>query len=197
MKTTTNAALNPSGIQGPVTEVPVLIVGGGPVGLSTSIFLSRQGIRSLLVERHAGTSLHPKARSINIRTMEIFRQHALEQPIREAGILPGAAPLSVWAHTLAGEELNRSVITTVAADIGRLLSPTSGCGCPQDVLELVLLNYARHYDQADVRFNHELVDFVQDSSGVTATIRDRTSDEGIGGRYSGDRRISSLKRPEF
>jgi 2-polyprenyl-6-methoxyphenol hydroxylase-like FAD-dependent oxidoreductase len=163
----------------PVTEVPVLIVGGGPVGLSTSIFLSRQGIRSLLVERHSGTALHPKARGISNRTMEIFRQHGLEQAIREAGILPVAAPLSVWAQTLAGEELSRSVITTVSPDQGRSLSPTTGCGCPQDVLESVLLSHARQYDQADVRFNHELIDFVQDDSGVMATIRDRTSQRAI------------------
>src|SRR6516164_9319096 len=107
-------------VPGPVTETPVLIVGGGPVGLSTSIFLSRQGVRSLLVERHASTALHPKARGINIRTMEIFRQHGLEQPIRDAGILPGAAPLSVWTQTLAGEEMGRSVVTTVSSDTARL-----------------------------------------------------------------------------
>jgi putative polyketide hydroxylase len=159
-----------------------VIVGGGPVGLSTSIFLSRQGIRSLLVERHAGTALHPKARSITIRTMEIFRQHGLEQAVREAGILPAEAPLAVWAQTLAGEELGRSVISTMSADRGRSLSPTTGCGCPQDVLESVLLNHARQYDQADVRFNHELMDAVQDDSGVTATIRDRTSDEVVRAR---------------
>ena len=43
-------------------EVPVLIVGGGPVGLTASIWLSRHGIRSLLVERHPGTAIMPKAR---------------------------------------------------------------------------------------------------------------------------------------
>jgi glycine/D-amino acid oxidase-like deaminating enzyme len=32
--------------------VPVLIVGGGGCGLASSLFLSRQGIRSLLIERH-------------------------------------------------------------------------------------------------------------------------------------------------
>jgi putative polyketide hydroxylase len=46
-------------------ETPVLIVGGGPVGLTASILLSQQGIRSLLVERHPGTAILPKARGIN------------------------------------------------------------------------------------------------------------------------------------
>ena len=49
-------------------EFPVVIVGGGPVGLTASILLSQAGIRSLLVERHPGTAIHTKARAINGRT---------------------------------------------------------------------------------------------------------------------------------
>ena len=64
-------------------SVPVLIVGGGPVGLTASLLLSRKGIRSLLVERHPGTAVHPKARGINARTMEIFRQQGVEAEVRE------------------------------------------------------------------------------------------------------------------
>ena len=67
---------------------PVLIVGGGPVGLTASILLSRAGVHSLLVERHSGTSIHPKARAINARTMEIYRQCGLEAAIRAAGLPP-------------------------------------------------------------------------------------------------------------
>lgn len=69
-------------------QVPVLIVGGGPVGLTASLLLSRHGVRSLLVERHPGTSMHPKARGLNVRTLELFRVQlsaplALpEQPVR-------------------------------------------------------------------------------------------------------------------
>jgi 2-polyprenyl-6-methoxyphenol hydroxylase-like FAD-dependent oxidoreductase len=40
-----------------VKEVPVLIVGGGPVGLTAPILLSREGVPSLLVERHPGKRL--------------------------------------------------------------------------------------------------------------------------------------------
>ena len=61
-----------------MTHVPVLIVGGGPVGLTASLLLSRRGTASLLVERHPGTAVHPKARGINARTMEIFRQQDVE-----------------------------------------------------------------------------------------------------------------------
>ena len=67
-------------------EVPVLIVGAGPTGLCTSILLSRYGIPSLLVERHAGTSIYPRAVGIVPRTMELFRQWGLESRVRAAGL---------------------------------------------------------------------------------------------------------------
>jgi putative polyketide hydroxylase len=53
-------------------DVPVLIVGGGPVGLSASILLSRLGVHSLLVEKHQDTVPFVKAISISTRTMELF-----------------------------------------------------------------------------------------------------------------------------
>lgn len=51
------------------THVPVLIVGGGVVGLSAALFLNHHGIRTTLIEKHSGTSIHPRARSVNARTM--------------------------------------------------------------------------------------------------------------------------------
>ena len=90
-------------------EVPVLIVGGGPVGLTASIWLSQHGIRSLLVERHPGTAIMPKARGINARTMEMYRQCGVEAAIREAGLPTERTGLIVWTKTLAGEEIERRV----------------------------------------------------------------------------------------
>ena len=64
-------------------EIPVLIVGAGPAGLATAIGLGRQGVSSVLVERHPGTSIFPKASGISTRTMEIFRSWGLEEAIRK------------------------------------------------------------------------------------------------------------------
>ena len=63
--------------------VPVLVVGAGPAGLTTAIGLARHGVRSMLVERHPGTSTFPKASGISTRTMEIFRSWGLEEAMRE------------------------------------------------------------------------------------------------------------------
>src|SRR5437762_12993316 len=85
--------------------VPVLIVGGGPVGLTASILLSQAGVRSLLVERHPGTALTPKARGINARTMEVFRQCGIDAAVRDLGLAEGRLGLIVWAETLVGKAI--------------------------------------------------------------------------------------------
>src|SRR3954451_21335876 len=92
-----------------MTDIPVLIVGGGPVGLTASLLLSQQGIRSLLVERHPGTAILPKARGVNARTMEMYRQMGLEQAIREAGLPPERLGFIVWTESLAGQEIERRI----------------------------------------------------------------------------------------
>lgn len=56
----------------------IIIIGGGPVGLSASILLSLRHIPHILFERHTSTSIHPKACDINQRTTEIFRVMGIE-----------------------------------------------------------------------------------------------------------------------
>jgi len=72
-------------------QVQVLIVGGGISGLSAALFLLKQGITPLLVERHKSTSIHPRARGFDVRTMELYRELQLSEPIREAGKALAAA----------------------------------------------------------------------------------------------------------
>ena len=74
-------------------DIPVLISGGGPVGLAASLLLSQHGVRSLLVERHPATALTPKARGINARTMEVFRQCGIDAAVRQAGLAEGGTGL--------------------------------------------------------------------------------------------------------
>ena len=74
-----------------LTRVPVVIVGGGPVGLTLSSLLSKYGVRSMLVERAPQTPTHPKAHFINTRTMEIFRLLGVHNKVYEA-----MAPVEHW-----------------------------------------------------------------------------------------------------
>src|SRR5215471_14757324 len=155
-------------------DIPVVIVGGGPVGLTASILLSKAGIRSLLVERHPGTAIHTKARAINGRSMEIFHQCGVEDAIRAAGLAPQQTGMIIWARTLAGEEIERRVPWR-AGPQAALVTPVRNCLCAQDSLEPVLRRFAEGLGPGDVKFSTEAVSFEQDDDGVTLVLEDRSS----------------------
>ena len=163
-------------------EVDVLIVGGGPVGLTASILLSGFGISSLLVERHPSTSIHPKARGINARTMEIFRQCGVEAAVRAAGLPPERTGLIVWSRSLAGEELERRIPWRAREEALRI-SPVRPCTCAQDDLEPVLRRHAESLAPGRLDFDTELAGFEQDARGVTATLRARAGETRVRARY--------------
>jgi len=155
-------------------RVPVLIVGGSLVGLSTSLFLGRLGIGHRLVERHAGTSHHPRGRGNNVRTMELYRTAGVENRIREAASVLAENHGILQAGSLVGtdqEWLFRKIDPGGALS---RLSPAGWCLCSQNDLEPVLLESARELG-ADIRFGTELVSFEQDDEGVAALVKDRES----------------------
>lgn len=178
-------------------ETPVLIVGGGPVGLTASILLSQQGIPSVLVERHPGTAILPKARGINARTMEMYRQIGVEDGIRAAGLPPERTGLIVWTESLAGREIERRVPGRAnPKNIGH--SPVRNCLCAQDDLEPVLRRHAEAAGPGVLRFNTELTAVSYGPEGVSATLADRTTgaETKLAARYliSAEGAQSSLRR---
>jgi putative polyketide hydroxylase len=156
-------------------DIPVLISGGGPVGLTASLLLSQHGVRSLLVERHPGTALTPKARGINARTMEVFRQCGIDTAIRDAGLAEGRLGLIVWTETLAGKEIERRVPGRATAK-NMAATPVRNCLCAQDDLEPVIRRFAEQAGgPGALRFNTELTSFSQEPGAVTGTLTDRTT----------------------
>ena len=67
-------------------EVPVLLAGGGLIGLSTAMFLALHGIPSVAVERLRGGSPLPRAAFFHMRTLEMFRNAGIEQQVREQSL---------------------------------------------------------------------------------------------------------------
>lgn len=165
-------------------EVPVLIVGGGSCGLTASILLSDFGVEHLLVERHSGTSILPKAHYLNQRTMEIFRQHGLAERVYSVGTPMPFMSKVRWRTTLGGDGPfdARTFHEIDAFGGGRLAetytrdSPGPSCNYPQIRLEPLLREEAERRGPGRVRFNHELTGLTQDASGVTATVVDRAHD---------------------
>ncbi|MDQ2906605.1 MAG: FAD-dependent monooxygenase [Chloroflexota bacterium] len=157
-------------------SVPVLIAGGGPVGLAISLFLARFGVPSLLVERHKSTTLHPRARGLNMRTMEVFRSVDLAEALQAVGAVVNLERYTLVVDTLAGEERQRILPQGTAANYAyaRMLSPETWCLCAQDEIEPILFKAAKLHG-SDLRFYTELVSFEQDATGVTAQIVDRAT----------------------
>ncbi|WP_212005235.1 FAD-dependent monooxygenase [Chitinophaga sp. HK235] len=164
-------------------HVPVLIIGGGITGLCAALFLLQQGIRPLLAERHKGTSIHPRARGFDIRTMELFRELGLGEALREAGkalspawgVLRDVTVMAALEKMVPREE-GRIVFPSQLNDLKSLaaLSPEIGARCTQDLAEPVLRQAAAARG-ADLRFYTELVSFSQDDQQVTALLRDRAT----------------------
>jgi 2-polyprenyl-6-methoxyphenol hydroxylase-like FAD-dependent oxidoreductase len=155
-------------------DVPVLISGGGPVGLTASLLLSQHGVRSLLVERHPSTAITPKARGINARTMEVFRQCGIDAAIRDAGLGEGGTGLIVWTETLAGREIERRVPGRTTSK-NMAVTPVKNCLCAQDDLEPVIRRFAESTEPGTLRFNTEMMSFSQRPGAVTGTLTDRVT----------------------
>jgi 2,4-dichlorophenol 6-monooxygenase len=171
----------------PKERVPVLIVGGGGAGLTASMLLARQDVEHLLVSARPGTSDLPKAHVLNQRAMEI---------LEDCGVADEIAARSTPAHHMAATAYYAG-FAGPQADCGRRIARLEAWGAggdnecwraasawrqlnlPQIRLEPILKQGAERLSPGRIRFNHELVELVQDHEGVTALIRDN----GTGDHY--------------
>jgi len=141
------------------------------VGLTASLLLTRLGIASLLVEKHPGTAILPKARAINPRTMELFRQLGISEAVRQAGMDPKFTQMILWSESLAGKEIKR-LRPGRFSDLNRSASPESNCGCAQDELEPVLRARAERDAPGRLLFSTEMRDLTYSPEGATGLLVD-------------------------
>jgi putative polyketide hydroxylase len=160
----------------PANSTPVLIVGGGLVGLSAAVFLAARGVRTVLVERHAGSSALPRAIGFMTRTMELYRAAGLGAQIPQ--VPPGfGRPRRLKVESLAGKWATEEVAWTPGKpDAGangrpqpREYSICTAAALAQDQLEPILRSHALQLG-ADIRLATTLVAFEQDAEGITASL---------------------------
>lgn len=164
-------------------ETPVLIVGGGPVGLALAADLSSKGVRSLLVETRTEPTSHPRATLLGSRSMEYYRRLGLDGEIVENSLPRERGYRIVFATRLTGKVLHahdspspndymaahRELRTDVPESAW---TPYYKVQIGQHALEPIVKRWVIGQGQSDVRYGTEFVSFEQDAQGVNATIRD-------------------------
>jgi 2-polyprenyl-6-methoxyphenol hydroxylase-like FAD-dependent oxidoreductase len=169
---------------------PVAIIGGGPVGLSSSILLSLRNIPHVLFERHSGTSIHPKACGLNQRTGEIFRQMGIEQEVIANGAPENTCSKTAWFTSLG--PTGTKIVSRDAwgggkyADEYSAASPSRYVMLPQIRLEPILSRKAKQLNRSGVHYGAEVVDIVEKEDYVELRIE-----------YRGDSRPSEIVQASY
>ncbi|MDX1513349.1 MAG: FAD-dependent monooxygenase [Gammaproteobacteria bacterium] len=158
-------------------EVPVLIVGGGPVGLGLAIELGWRGVECLLVEQGDGTIDLPRANAIDLRTMETCRRWGIAETVRNAGIPAEFPHTGIYVTGLTGYEIARFERRSHGGSGGLDISPERPQRCNQLFFDPVLRAHALSLASVSIRFRCRFESFAQDEAGVSAEILDLNTEE--------------------
>lgn len=164
---------------------PVLIVGGGPVGLTLALELNFHGVEAILIERDQETTSYPKMDVTNCRSMEIYRRLGIADEVRAHAVAEDIPMSVVWTTKPGEPALANFDYPTVAEarveakhvnDGSYPLEPAMRIS--QAVLEPVLkMILERDAAGIDVRFGWKLLSFEQSEAGVTSYIANSLTGE--------------------
>jgi 2-polyprenyl-6-methoxyphenol hydroxylase-like FAD-dependent oxidoreductase len=158
----------------------VIVLGAGPVGLGAALELARFGVRSVVIEKHEGTSWHPKTRNFNTRTMEIARAWgpSVYKRLRSIDTPPGWKSPIRFLRTATGKEFG--VIESKGFEgPGPDVSPAEPVMSSQELIEEILLDAIRASGLVDVRFRTEAMRLIggggAGDDGVALEVKDRST----------------------
>jgi 2-polyprenyl-6-methoxyphenol hydroxylase-like FAD-dependent oxidoreductase len=152
-------------------DAPVVIAGGGLVGMASAAFLARHGVAALVVERMRGESPLPRAAHFHLRTLELLRAIEVEEDVKrqsELEFVPEGAIVSM--DSLAGRKL-ADIIPSLNVGVDDTLSPCRRLFVTQPGLEAILRRRATEAG-ARVIEGSEVAAVEQDDDGVTVVVRD-------------------------
>jgi 2-polyprenyl-6-methoxyphenol hydroxylase-like FAD-dependent oxidoreductase len=153
-------------------ETPVLIVGGGPVGLTLALDLAVRGVRSTLVERDEGTAVEllAKAGTLNERTMEYLRRLGVSGAVADVGFPDDHPRDTVYCTALNGFVLGRDYRPSTKDRAPAPESPEILRKCPQFRFDPLLARAVAERGLTQVMYSASWLAGTQDADGVTSTL---------------------------
>jgi 2-polyprenyl-6-methoxyphenol hydroxylase-like FAD-dependent oxidoreductase len=151
---------------------PVLIVGGGPVGLAFAGDLGWRGVRCLLIEQSDGSIYQPRQDLVGIRTMEFCRRWGIVAAVEASPYPRDVRQDNVYVTSLAGYELGRERFPSMGEEKPPAVSPQKRERCPQNMFDPILRAFAASRTSAELRYRTRLLSLTQDADHVTAEVED-------------------------
>jgi 2-polyprenyl-6-methoxyphenol hydroxylase-like FAD-dependent oxidoreductase len=154
---------------------PVVIVGGGPVGMVLAMNLAAFGVRSVLVNIEPSSRWHPKGNTHNCRTMEHYRRLGISKALRTVGLPPDHPTDVAYFTTLNGWELARHPLPSEREKMAQVAAagPTDQVPEPlyranQMYVERELFRHIKTVPAIDARFGWRCVSLAEQGPGEFA-----------------------------
>jgi 2-polyprenyl-6-methoxyphenol hydroxylase-like FAD-dependent oxidoreductase len=161
-----------------IEHTPVLVVGGGPVGLAVAGELGWRGVDCVLVEKGDGKVVQPKMDLVGIRTMEFCRRWGIVEWVENAGYNRDHPQDYAWVSALCGGyEFGREPFPPPRDEPTPPQSPQHRERQPQNFFDPVMVRFARQFPQVSLHYHTELVDFEAHAEGVGCQLRDTRTGE--------------------
>jgi 2-polyprenyl-6-methoxyphenol hydroxylase-like FAD-dependent oxidoreductase len=164
------------------SNIDVLIVGAGPVGISAAMLLHKMGHSVRIIDRREGPQRAPAAHVINARTFEVWRQIGIDvDHLRSIAQDPQAAGQVHWVTKLGGEVLG-SLPYERQGDEMLAFTPTPLRNLAQHVLEPLLVDELSPMG-VNIEYSTQWLSMVQKNETVVSTMRHHGNDEVVAAKY--------------